>query len=63
MSAGKDISLFFFFPLGTNRRFALVAADGGKEGRMDGGGKGSERAFLRRVIVRGQRWQKMSSTQ
>lgn len=35
--------------------------DGEEEEKRGGGGGG--RAFLRRVIVRGQRWQRMSSTQ
>lgn len=61
MSGGKDISLFFL-PLETNRWSLWWLMERWRKRRMDGG-VGWCVSVLQRVIVRGQRWQKMSSTQ
>lgn len=62
MSGGKDISLSF----SRDQSVVALVADGAmkekKDGWKEGGGRGVQ-ALLQRVIVRGQRWQKMSSTQ
>lgn len=60
MSGGKDISLFFL-PLETNRWSLWWLMERWRKRRMDGRREGA--SVLQRVIVRGQRWQKMSSTQ
>lgn len=64
MSGGKDISLFLSFS--RDQSVVALVADGAMEEKKDGwkGGGGRRGAsVLQRVIVRGQRWQKMSSTQ